>query len=165
MAFRTNPAPELLTFNNWFTPVDAALDGSGFPSGTYSEFQPSNIRTKADKGTVSVAGIDLTVTVVKRRSWIILSQATAALLEHERLHYIIAICVGRDLHEDASSTSAGSSDALRGNLMGLLGEAQRRVQSISDQYDLQTKNGTLPMQQAAWATKVRRWYSTGFKQW
>src|SRR5690606_37434450 len=32
MAFRTNPAPELLTFKNWYTAVDAALDGSGFPS-------------------------------------------------------------------------------------------------------------------------------------
>lgn len=165
MAFRTNPAPELLTFENWYTPVDAALDGSGFPSGTYSEFQPSNIRTKAGKGTVEVAGFDLTVTVVKRRSWIILSQATSALLEHERLHYLIAICVGRDLHEDASSSGAGSSDALRGVLGALLTEAQRRVQSISDQYDLETKNGTLAMQQAAWATRVRRWHSTGLEEW
>ena len=165
MALRTNPAPELLTFKNWFTPVDAALDGSGFPSGTYSEFQPSNIRTKAEKGTVSVASIDLTVAVNRKRSWIILSQASNALLEHERLHFLIAVCVGRDLHEDAHGASGGSSDALRGSLTGLLGEAQRRVQSISDQYDLETKNGTLSMQQAAWATRVQRWYSTGFKQW
>src|SRR5687768_5383950 len=109
MAFRTNPAPELLTLKNWYTTVDAALDGSGFPSGTYSEFQPSGIRTKAAQGTVSVANFDLTVAVVKRRSWIILSQATPALLEHERLHFLIAVCVGRDLHEDAFSASAGSS--------------------------------------------------------
>lgn len=51
------------------TTVDVALDGSGFPSGTYSEFQPSGIRTKAAQGTVSVANFDLTVAVVKRRSW------------------------------------------------------------------------------------------------
>jgi len=165
MALRTNPAPELLTFKNWYTPVDAALDGSGFPSGTYSEFQPSNIRTKADKGTVAIANFDLMVTVVKRRSWIILSQATAALLEHERLHYLIAICVGRDLHEDASSASAGSSGELTSSLTALLGEAQRRTQTISDQYDLETKNGTLAMQQAAWVTRVRRWHSIGFKEW
>lgn len=165
MAFRTNPAPELLTFKNWYTAVDAALDGSGFPSGTYSEFQPSAIRTKADKGTVSVANFDLTVTVNKRRSWIIPSRATSALLEHERLHFLIAICVGRDLHEDAHSASAGSSDGLRAALAALLTEAQVRVQAISDQYDLETKNGTLSMQQAAWETRVRRWHSTGFKAW
>jgi hypothetical protein len=165
MALRTNPAPELLTFKNWYTAVDVALDGSGFPSGTYSEFQPSGIRTKAAQGTVSVAHFDLTVAVVKRRSWIILSQATPALLEHERIHFLIAVCVGRDLHEDAFSASADSSAALGGALQGLLSDAQKRTQRISDQYDLETKNGTLAMQQAAWLTRVRRWHSTGFKEW
>ena len=66
MALRTNPAPELLTFKNWFTPVDAALDGSGFPSGTYSEFQPSNIRTKADKGTVAGRAMNRGVLILKK---------------------------------------------------------------------------------------------------
>lgn len=108
MAFRQSPAPELLTFRNWYTVVDRAPDGSGFPSGTYSEFQTSGIRTRAAKGTVEIANFDLTVAVVKRRSWIVMSQATPALLEHERLHFLIAVCVGRDLHEDAFSTSAAS---------------------------------------------------------
>jgi hypothetical protein len=37
--------------------------------------------------------------------------------------------------------------------------------TLLDQYDLETKNGTLAMQQGAWATRVRRWHSTGFKEW
>lgn len=94
-----------------------------------------------------------------------MSQATPALLEHERLHFLIAVCVGRDLHEDAFSASAGSSAALASALTALLTDAQKRTQCISDQYDLETKNGTLAMQQAAWATRVRRWHSTGFKEW
>lgn len=165
MAFRKSPAPELLTFRNWYTVVDLAPDGSGFPSGTYSEFQTSGIRTRAAKGTVEIANFDLTVAVVKRRSWIVMSQATPALLEHERLHFLIAVCVGRDLHEDAFSTSAASSAAVGSALRSLLTDAQKRAQRISDDYDLETKNGTLAMQQAAWSTRVRRWYSTGFKGW
>ena len=54
MAFRQSPAPELLTFRNWYIVVDRAPDGSGFPSGTYSEFQTSGIRTRAAKGTVEL---------------------------------------------------------------------------------------------------------------
>jgi hypothetical protein len=99
MTFRTSPAPELLTFKNWYTPVDVALDGSGFPSGTYSELQPSRIRTTSAGGTVEVASFDLTVAVIARRSWISNSQASSALLEHERMHFMIAICVGRECSE------------------------------------------------------------------
>jgi hypothetical protein len=165
MTFRTNPAPELLTFRDWFTRLDVAPDGSGFPSGTYSEFQPSGIRTRSAGGVVEVASFDLTVAVVRRRSWIVPGHATAALLEHERLHFIIAICVGRDLHEDASNSSADSSGALTAALRALVVEAQSRTQHLSDDYDRETSNGTVARQQAIWSTRVKRWYSTGFKSW
>jgi hypothetical protein len=165
MTFRTSPAPALLTFRDWFTTVDVAPDGSGFPSGTYSEFQPSGIRTRAARGTVEVASFDLTVAVIKRRSWIIPSHASAALLEHERLHFLLAICVGRNLHEDASHWSAGSTAALSAALSQLAREAQQRVQQLSDDYDRETSNGTVAAQQAIWSTRVNRWYSMGFKSW
>jgi hypothetical protein len=94
-----------------------------------------------------------------------MSQATSALLEHERLHFLIAVCVGRDLHEDAFTASASSSGALSSALSALLADAQRRTQRISDRYDLDTRNGANAMQQAVWAMRIRRWFSIGFKDW
>src|SRR5690349_10225382 len=100
MTFIKRPAPELLTFKNWYTSVTAALDGSGYPSGTYSDFQPSKkIALESEGGKLKVKSFDLTMTVLKERSWVINAKATPALLEHERLHFMIAICVGRDAHE------------------------------------------------------------------
>jgi uncharacterized protein DUF922 len=165
MAFRTNPAPELLTFEQWFTPVESAPDGSGLPSATYSEMQPSNIRTRPASGGVEVANIDLTVTVVRRRSWIVMARATRALLEHERIHYLIAICVGRNLHEDAFNTSASSTSALQTTLSALRTEAAQSVQQLSDRYDRDTNHGAITSQQTVWAARVNRWYTTGFKEW
>ena len=72
MTFIKRPAPELLTFKNWYTSVSAALDGSGYPSGTYSDFQPSKkIALKSEGGKLKVKSFDLTMTVLKERSWII----------------------------------------------------------------------------------------------
>jgi hypothetical protein len=112
-----------------------------------------------------VVSFDLTVAVIRSRSWIVNSQATPALLEHERVHFLIAICVGRDLHKDASSVSAASVDALTKALMGLVKAGQQKAQQISDRYDRETKNGAISIQQTAWAARVRSWYSTGIKNW
>ena len=49
--------------------------------------------------------------------------------------------------------------------MAVLTEAAQRTQRISNQYDRDTRNGKVATQQALWAARVRRWYSTGFKEW
>ena len=119
----------------------------------------------AGEQRVEVANIDLTVTVVRRLSWIVMARATRALLEHERIHYLIAICVGRNLHEDAFSTSASSTSALQTTLNSLRTEAAQSVQQLSDRYDRDTNHGAITSQQTVWAARVNRWYTTGFKEW
>jgi hypothetical protein len=165
MTLIKRPAPELLTFKNWYQSVAAAPDGSGLPSGTYSDLQPSNLSTKVSGGEVGVKTFDLTVTVLKSKSWVVDAKASTALLEHERLHYLIAICVARDAHEDVYGATAASSSGLSQAIMQLLREAGQRAQAISDQYDRETANGARPSDQSLWNARVGRWYSIGFKEW
>ena len=165
MALITKPAPELLTFANWYKSVASAPDGSGLPSGTYTDYQPSKLSTQVSGGEVGVKTFDLTVTVLKSKSWIVDAKASTELLEHERLHYLMAICVARDAHEDVYSATASSSSGLSQAIMQLLREAGQRTQQLSDQYDRETANGARPSQQSLWNARVRRWHSIGFKEW
>jgi hypothetical protein len=111
------------------------------------------------KGGVGVTTVYIAVSLNVSSSWVLTSHAEdAQLLEHERLHYMLAICVARKLHDEILKATRQTSDALQRELNNFRSTAARRVQQLSDQYDKESKNGRLVDQQAIWAMRIRGWF-------
>jgi hypothetical protein len=95
MAVTTNPIPELLTLKH-YSGVSKAPDGSDAWAATATLMQPSGLSTRPVKGGVGVATVNIAVSLNASASWILTSHAEdAQLVEHERLHYMLAICIAR----------------------------------------------------------------------
>jgi hypothetical protein len=136
-----------------------APDGSDAWAATATLMQPSGLSTKPVKGGVGVATVNIAVSLNASASWVLTSHAEdAQLLEHERLLYMLAICLARKLHDDILKATKQTNDALQRELNNLRSTAARRVQQLSDQYDRESKNGRLADQQATWAMRIRGWF-------
>lgn len=158
MAVTVNPIPDLPTLKH-YTRVPKAPDGSDAWAATATLMQPSGLSTKPVKGGVGVATVNIAVSLNASSSGVLTShEEDAQLLEHERLHYMLAVCVARKLHDDILKATRETSAALQAELNNLRSTAARRVQQLSDQYDKESKNGRLADRQAIWAMRIRGWF-------
>jgi hypothetical protein len=161
----TNPAPEVLTLKS-YPGVDRAPDGSNHWAATGSLLHPSGMTTRQVAKGVSLKSLNITVSLNPSTSWVVKSHiADQDLLEHERLHYMAAVCVARKLHDDLMALAKPTVGALQGAMNTLHAEAGRRIQSISDKYDGDTDHGKNAHQQSTWAARVRGWYSSKKLTW
>jgi hypothetical protein len=165
MSVLTNPAPELLTLT-LYRGVDTAPDGSSHWAATASLLHPSGMAMQQVAKGVSLKSLNITVSLNTSSSWVVKSHlGDKDLLEHERLHYIAAVCVARKLHDDLMALVKPMVAALQLAMNTLHAEAGRRIRAISDKYDDDTAHGKNAPQQSVWALRIRGWYTSKKLTW
>jgi len=166
MAFLTSPDPQLLTFK-MFKVVANDPDGDDeYWAGTACAIEPSRFVTKSGSNGIGVKSVTVKVSFVTRDSWVLKEHTSNAyLLEHERLHYIIAICVGRKFYDDLLAITKPTSGELQSALNEMLAATSSLLETIGHRYDVETRGSRDKNQQAIWAQRVRGWYTSKRLTW
>ena len=122
--------------------------------------------TKSNSSGIGVKSVTVRVSFVARDSWVLKEHTSNAyLLEHERLHYIIAICVGRRFYDDLLALTKPTRGELQSAVNELIAKTSRLAQTIGDKYDVETDSSGNTTQQAIWAQRIRGWYSSKKLTW
>src|SRR6185436_3475842 len=117
--------------------------------------------TKPGGGVAVAPSFTITVSVNRAQSWVLKSHATdTKLLGHERVHYLIAVCVGQKLYSEIMAVSKTNIGAVQTELTRLRSEAAKLHSAIDAKYDEDTDHGATVFIQPAWASKVRGWYTS-----
>jgi hypothetical protein len=158
MTVKLNPPPELLTFQ-------------AYPKVDKSPEPPMDARTEHGigysilkfirKGNEVRVSLLVTVAFVKERSWVLRSmQKEARLLQHERLHLMLAACGGYKMNAAALAATYADEGAARDGLNELLASTLTEVDAIAARYDDDTAHGerAKEAQQALWKARIEAWY-------
>lgn len=114
-------------------------------------------------GNFTFATVGVRVTLLRIESWVVGGRKTQELLNHEELHFRIAVLVGRELDEDVTALTARTSPALLAAGTGIHTAKVLRAQTIEDAYDVATQHGKVSGQQDIWAQRVDSWERNSFK--
>lgn len=118
-------------------------------------------RTRQSGSEVAISNATVTVSLVPAQTWVVAGTKTAALLDHERLHYVIATLVGRELDRElASLTGPDAASALQA-ARDLVVEKTDRALEIGGAYDDDTNHGADVGQQRLWQNRVHGWEVDG----
>ncbi len=136
---------------------------SSKPSGvTYNaqispKFDVLDVHVDESGGRFKVSGLKIRVRVEKTESWVVTSQKSAKLLNHEQGHFDILGLVARELKDEVEHASADSKTELIRQLRNLMAEKQGRADEIDDEYDSEseTDHGRKQRQQDQWDKKIK----------
>lgn len=138
-----------------FKKLKAPVDGLN--AQTRVEMQPATIKTEHGPEGMRIVQLTLRVVLDSENTWVVTGKETAELLEHERLHYRIAIEVARELDTQLLALKGKNAGALQTGANKVMATIKRRVQTISDAYDKDTDHGRVREKQKAWVTRVGTW--------
>jgi predicted secreted Zn-dependent protease len=99
----------------------------------------------------------VTVSLVAAETWVVTGTRTAALLDHERLHYVIATLVGRELERELTALKGADVPAALQAADNLVRAKSDRAQAIGRAYDDDTNHGQDVGQQRLWQGRVHTW--------
>ena len=112
-------------------------------------------------GSAAPVSFTVTVSLNRAQSWVLKAHTSdTKLLEHERLHHMIAACVGLKLYNQIIALVKPSVSALQAELTRANNDAAKLHKTITTKYDADTDHGTVSAQQAAWASRIRGWYAS-----
>ena len=168
MPLRLLPAPEGFGWGQ-FREVRSAPDGSSFKASTGSRITITHIITervelvgvRSVSDAVKIKGATVQVTIDRANTWVVRGQKTPALLEHERIHYLIATLVGKEILEQLVDQAAGTTAELQAKASSIHADETRRFQAIDSAYDDDSNHGTIEFQQRQWVAQVNHWRVTG----
>ena len=104
MSFSKNPDPSVLSFS-LYSKVETSPDGTPLSAATRIDVRPSRFALRTEQGKKSVSSVDVEMKFLPKGSWVLKSKVSdAKLLEHERLHYMLACAFGRRFHDGADAT-------------------------------------------------------------
>jgi hypothetical protein len=114
-------------------------------------------------GNFTFASVNVRVTLLRVLSWVVIGRKTQDLLNHEELHFRIAVLVGRELDAEITALTARSGPQLLAAGTALHTTKVQRAQTIEDAYDAATQHGRISGQQDIWAHRVDAWERNSFK--
>ncbi|HXJ23464.1 MAG TPA: DUF922 domain-containing protein [Polyangia bacterium] len=148
------PLPHGLTWTH-FTVVQTSPDGNQAQTGY--DITASFSYTGSDDGGYKLSRFAVTVALVSGDTWVVSGQKSAALLNHERLHWVIATLVGRELDAELANVTGSSSDEVQQSAQDLIQAKNDRALAIGQAYDDDTDHGQDDAQQKLWLNKVHGW--------
>ncbi|HXU62359.1 MAG TPA: DUF922 domain-containing protein [Polyangia bacterium] len=157
MSVKFLPLPHGVTWTH-FRVVRTSPDG--FQAQTGYRIAAS-YRTTGSGSEVSISQAAVTVSLVSAQTWVVAGTKTAALLDHERLHYVIATLVGRELDRELASLTGPNTATVLQAADDLVAAKTDRALAIGSAYDDDTNHGEDVGQQRLWQGRVHGWEVDG----
>ena len=155
IAFR--PLPHGVTWTH-FRVVPTSPDG--FDASTGYELN-ATFRYREGANGFSIASAAVTVSLVTADTWVVSGRKTAALLNHETLHYVIATLVGRELDREIAALTGANAAEVQQAARDLIQAKNDRALAIGQAYDDDTDHGRDAAQQILWVNRVHGWEHGG----
>lgn len=119
------------------------------------ELRPGRLRMVREAGQFRIGRSTLRVRINARRSWVVTSRRSNALLAHEQGHFDLTGLCYRDLVAAIKSARRNSRSALVAEVRRLLREYDQRSDRLSVDYDAATRHGLDSDKQTAWEASIR----------
>jgi hypothetical protein len=154
MSITFKPLPHGVTWTHFRVVQTAPVDGLQAQTGYEIK---ASFKSKGSGDSYSISNGAVTVSLVPADTWVVAGNKTAALLTHERLHYVIATLVGRELDKElAALTGSSDADVLQ-QASDLIDAKNDRALAIGQAYDDDTDHGADAAQQTLWQNRVHKW--------
>lgn len=153
MSIRFLPLPHGVTWTHFRVVPNSP---TGFQAQTGYRIS-ATYQTKATADGAAISHPAVTVSLVATDTWVVAGTKTAALLNHERLHYVIATLVGRELDRELAELTGTDSVAVLQAADDLVGAKTDRALAIGEAYDDDTDHGADVGQQRLWQGRVHGW--------
>jgi hypothetical protein len=158
MAVTFSPAPTSLAWSHFRVVNRGATDAHIQP--TYNLNIPNRGGVVRDGSNYRVASLTVTVAIHSPGTWVVRGKQSTALLDHERLHWMMAIIVGYEMERAILAlrepTVARLNQQVRAKFTWYRGT---REPDLQRKYDNDTNHGSKSAAQARWRTNVNRWYA------
>ncbi len=158
MSVTFTPAPDSLAWSHFRDVSEGNTDAHIQPS--YGLNIPRQGGVVRDGSSFRVASVTVTVGIHSPGTWVVQGRQSTRLLDHERLHWKMAIIVGYELERAVLALRAPTAAQLNQQVRTKFTRAREtREPALQRQYDNETSHGSDPAAQARWQTNVNRWYT------
>ncbi|MFI5119099.1 MAG: hypothetical protein ACHQM4_01720 [Thermoanaerobaculia bacterium] len=159
MSVTSIPDPKDLKWSHFTGPVPA---GSPLDAFTKPSFTLGNTKAVKDGEKFRLDKVDITLKMDKLACFVKPDKKTAALLEHERGHWIMQGLVAKEM-EAALAALRGADPASLFKVAGDKFDWYRLKRSgfVDKQYDDATNHGSDSTQQGIWDGKITAWVAKG----
>jgi|GEM_PF-5405162 len=157
MAIQFLPLPHGVTWTHYRVVRESP---DGFDASTGYELT-AHYSTGGSAGQMRVTTVNAVVRLLPADSWVVAGSKTALLLSHERLHYVMATLVGREMEHELAAVTGADGAAIQQTVNELIAAKNARALAMGEAYDDDTGHGTDRGQQAAWITRVQGWERNG----
>jgi hypothetical protein len=114
----------------------------------------SNFKLASKGRAVTIADVDIDITLVRSDCWSVEKAQSEGLLKHEQGHYDILALSAREFYKSVKSLTAKSSHELQRQVTALADRMARRVKTIDETYDTETKHNRDTTSQQSWLKKI-----------
>ena len=158
MSVNFSPVPTSLAWSHFRIVTQGATDAHIQPG--YDLNIPAQNGVVRDGNQYRVDRVTITVSIHCPGTWVKQGRQSTSLLDHERLHWMMAIIVGYELERAVL--------ALRASTPALLNQQVRtkftwhrgtREPSLQRRYDNETSHGTNAAAQTRWRSNIQNWYA------
>jgi hypothetical protein len=159
MGVTSIPEPKDLKWSHYTGPPPA---GSPLDAFTKPSFTLANTKAVKDGEKYRLEKVDIQLTMEKLQCWVKPAKKTAALLEHERGHWVMQSLVAKEIESALAALRADDPAAL----YKVAGEKFdwyqiKRSGFVDKQYDDDTNHGANTTQQGIWDGKITAWAAKG----
>lgn len=158
MSVNFQPVPTSLAWGRFRTVTQGATDAHIKPS--YDLNIPARTGIVQDGANFKVASLTVTVSIHAPGTWVVAGRQSTSLLDHERLHWMMAIIVGYELERAVLALRSPSVTLLTQQVRSTFTRyRERREPGLQRQYDNDTNHGATASAQDRWRSNVTSWYS------
>ncbi len=114
----------------------------------------SNFKLASKGRGVTVSDVDIDINLVRSDCWTVEKAKSDDLLKHEQGHYDILALSAREFYQNVRTLTARSSHELQRQVTALANRMARRVKTIDEVYDNETKHSRDSANQQNWLKKI-----------
>lgn len=147
-----------LTWDNFVERDKSPIAGK--VAQTATKVQPQRVRALTTAEGAQIAELVVELKLDNNQTWVVKNRQTSALLEHERLHYRIAVLLAHELETDLLAVRVPKITGLTAASNRVVEAKAARARALGDAYDADTNGGLNGDKQREWEIKVQGWEAT-----
>jgi hypothetical protein len=116
---------------------------------------PDEVTVEGIGGRLRVVGVIVTLRIINGDTWVVGSQKSDSLLNHEQGHFDITGLLGHDMARQILNAKAHKLSELQQQMRRVVARSNRLAARLTEQYDGQTDHGLNEAAQRRWDDRIQ----------